>query len=104
MEAVETRDTQVRSYVDDGYLVVSGLLGREEVEEIKRETVQVAAWSLLPWKPRAKPDDPNFAELDRRNVVPVVGADPYAWKGYERNPGDMYVRQCDRRRYDSATR
>ncbi len=41
-QRVETRDTQVRSYVDDGYLVVSGLLGREEVEEIKSEIVQVA--------------------------------------------------------------
>ncbi len=35
-------DVQVRGYVDDGYVVVPKLLQGEEVEEIKREIVQVA--------------------------------------------------------------
>ncbi|CAN5837181.1 phytanoyl-CoA dioxygenase family protein [soil metagenome] len=87
----------------NGYLLHRSKRNRSEVYRRTLVTHYMNAWSLLPWQPRAKPDDPNFAELDRRNVVPVVGDDPYAWKGYERNPSDTYVRQRDRRRYDTAT-
>jgi len=45
------------------------------------------AWSLLPWRQRQRPEDPNVAELDSRRVVPVAGHDPYEWKGYETDPG-----------------
>ena len=31
-----------RSYVDDGFVVVPGLLGREEVEEVKEDIVRLA--------------------------------------------------------------
>lgn len=88
----------------NGYLLHRSKKNRSDVYRRTLVSHYMNAWSLLPWKPRAKPEDPNFAELDRRNVVPVIGDDPYAWKGYERNPGDAYVRQRDRRRYDTAAR
>ncbi|MBA3381468.1 MAG: phytanoyl-CoA dioxygenase family protein [Actinobacteria bacterium] len=88
----------------NGYLLHRSKKNRSEVYRRTLVTHYMNAWSLLPWKPRARPNDPNFAEIDRRNIVPVVGDDPYAWKGYERNPGDAFVRQRDRRRYDTAAR
>ena len=56
------------------------------------------AWSLLPWRQRQRPEDPNVAELDCRRVEPVAGDDPYAWKGYENDPDYVYIRQRDRAR------
>jgi hypothetical protein len=41
------------------------------------------AWSLLPW--RLKDGEQSVAAADRRNIVPVCGEDPYAWKGYEQS-------------------
>jgi len=34
--------TQVRSYVDDGFVIVPGLLGADEVEELKADTIRLA--------------------------------------------------------------
>ena len=58
------------------------------------------AWSLLPWRQRVEPGDPNMAELDSRRVVPVAGEDPYAWRGYERDPDWVYIRHRDRARVE----
>lgn len=52
------------------------------------------SWSLLPWMVR--PDE-NVASADRRNVVPVAGIDPYAWKGYEAAPRSVWMRTCKAR-------
>ncbi len=60
------------------------------------------AWSLLPWRQRRKPEDPNVAELDSRRVVPIAGDDPYEWKGYESDPDAVYIRHCDRPRVASG--
>ena len=38
------------------------------------------AWSLLPWSIE---EGESPARADRRNIVPVAGIDPYAWKGYQ---------------------
>lgn len=46
------------------------------------------AWSLLPWEVRA---GERPATADRRCVLPICGADPYAWKGYE-EPGGVWLR------------
>jgi ectoine hydroxylase-related dioxygenase (phytanoyl-CoA dioxygenase family) len=46
------------------------------------------AWSLLPW---ALKEGEAVANADRRSVVPVVGEDPYAWKGTEPG-GDVWLR------------
>ena len=34
--------TQVQSFIDDGYLVVSGLMAEAELDELKRDLVEVA--------------------------------------------------------------
>jgi len=52
------------------------------------------AWSLLPWdqEPHVRlGTDSRIATADNRNVVPVAGVDPYAWKGYEAG-GDILER------------
>jgi len=49
------------------------------------------AWSLLPWSIK---DDERPANADRRSVIPVSGIDPYAWKGYEETPNNIYLRHC----------
>ena len=49
------------------------------------------AWSLLPWQIR---EGESPASADRRNVVPVAGTDPYAWKGYDNPPQNVWLRAC----------
>src|ERR1051326_884593 len=46
------------------------------------------AWSLLPWSLK---EGEHVAMADRRNVVPVAGVDPYAWKGYETPPNNVWL-------------
>ncbi|MBI2192711.1 MAG: phytanoyl-CoA dioxygenase family protein [Planctomycetes bacterium] len=52
------------------------------------------AWSFLPWSLR-EGETPSRA--DRRCVVPVAGLDPYAWKGYETPPKNVWLRMCKAR-------
>ncbi len=42
----------------------------------------MSAESFLPWHP-PRPEDPNMAKLDHRDIVMVAGVDPYAHKGLE---------------------
>ena len=49
------------------------------------------SWSLLPWSIE---EDERPATADRRNVVPVAGVDPYAWKGYKTPPKSVGLRHC----------
>lgn len=49
------------------------------------------AWSLLPWQVR---EGETPATADRRCIVPVAGIDPYAWKGYEAPPNNVWLRPC----------
>ncbi len=55
------------------------------------------AWSLLPWhwsggNAEAPPETPS--RLDVRDVVPVAGVDPYAWKGYGTPAKGVWLRSC----------
>ncbi|MBA3845172.1 MAG: phytanoyl-CoA dioxygenase family protein [Planctomycetes bacterium] len=43
------------------------------------------AWSLLPWEGGA-------AAMDSRCITPVVGEDPYAWKGYVQPSKNVWLR------------
>lgn len=52
------------------------------------------AWSLLPW---AVEVDGSIAKTDNRRILSVAGADPYAWKGYERPPKSITMRDCKAR-------
>jgi phytanoyl-CoA hydroxylase len=47
----------------------------------------MSAESLLPWYDGITPQSGNFATLDNRNVVMVVGEDPYEFRGYTDNFG-----------------
>jgi phytanoyl-CoA hydroxylase len=47
------------------------------------------AWSLLPWMMGKGID---VGQEDYRTVVPAVGDDPYAWKGYTAAPDKTFVR------------
>jgi ectoine hydroxylase-related dioxygenase (phytanoyl-CoA dioxygenase family) len=49
------------------------------------------AWSLLPWSLKEKE---TVATADRRCIVPVAGVDPYAWKGYDPAPQNVWLRPC----------
>ncbi|MDP6052628.1 MAG: phytanoyl-CoA dioxygenase family protein, partial [Candidatus Latescibacteria bacterium] len=49
------------------------------------------AWSLLPWSIE---EGERVATADRRNIIPVSGVDPYAWKGYEKPPRSIHIRDC----------
>jgi hypothetical protein len=52
------------------------------------------AWSLLPWSLK---EGERVAMADRRNIIPVAGEDPYAWKGYEAGKNDVWLRTCKTR-------
>lgn len=45
------------------------------------------AWTTLPWERSG-----GIARDDYRVVVPVTGADPYAWKGYGDQPDRVFIR------------
>jgi hypothetical protein len=47
------------------------------------------AWSLLPW---SQQPDTAVAMSDCRAILPTAGADPYAWKGIETPPNQVYLR------------
>jgi hypothetical protein len=49
------------------------------------------AWSLLPWR---LGKDETMATADVREIVPVAGVDPYAWKGTVTPPQKVYLRKC----------
>ena len=49
------------------------------------------AWSLLPWSIK---EGETAATADRRCIVPVAGIDPYAWKGYDPAPRNVWLRPC----------
>ncbi len=49
------------------------------------------AWSLLPWSIK---EGEHVAMADRRKVIQVAGADPYAWKGLEPTEHDVWLRTC----------
>jgi phytanoyl-CoA hydroxylase len=51
----------------------------------------MTAESFLPWQIR---EGESPANADRRDVVHVAGVDPYAHKGYEIKPGNVWLRTC----------
>ena len=47
------------------------------------------AWSRLPWYLK---EGENTATADQREIIPVAGVDPYAWKGIESSPNAVFLR------------
>jgi hypothetical protein len=78
----------------NGYLLHRSRKNRSNIYRRVLVNHYMNAWSRLPWS-LAEGESP--ATADRRNVVPVAGVDPYAWKGYDTPPHNVYMRSCKAR-------
>ena len=84
----------------NGYLLHQSLLNRTQAS-YRRVLVNhyLSSESLLPWVKTA--EGLPVARAEMRRVIPVAGVDPYAWKGYEKQPASetrLYIRKA---RYDN---
>ena len=75
----------------NGYLLHRSFKNRSNVYRRVLVNHYCNAWSLLPWQVR---EGESPANADRRCVIPVAGTDPYAWKGYENPPNNVWLRTC----------
>ena len=75
----------------NGYLLHRSRKNRSDVYRRVLVNHYCNAWSLLPWSIE---EGERVANADRRNVLPVSGVDPYAWKGYQSQPQSVHLRQC----------
>jgi len=73
-----------------GYLLHASYKNRSQIYRRAVVNHYCNAWSHLPWSIK---EGESVAKCDRRNVIPVAGIDPYAWKGFEsQTPKDIWVR------------
>ena len=80
----------------NGYLLHQSLRNRTRAS-YRRVLVShyLSSESLLPWVKTA--EGLPVARADMRRVIPVAGVEPYAWKGYERQPASetrLYIRKA----------
>jgi len=75
----------------NGYLLHKSLKNRSEVYRRVLVSHYMNAWSLLPWSLK---EGEYPAMADRRSVILVAGSDPYAWKGYDNPPQNVWLRTC----------
>ncbi len=75
----------------NGYLLHRSHKNRSNIYRRVLVSHYMNAYSRLPWQVR---EGETPAAADRRNVVPVAGIDPYAWKGYEATPNSVGLRTC----------
>ena len=75
----------------NGYLLHRSRKNRSDVYRRVLVNHYCNAWSLLPWSIE---EGERVANADRRNILPVSGVDPYAWKGYQSPPQSVHLRQC----------
>jgi phytanoyl-CoA hydroxylase len=75
----------------NGYLLHRSFKNRGRVYRRVLVNHYCNAWSLLPWSLR---DGERPANADRRAILLVAGADPYAWKGTETPPNEVWLRTC----------
>jgi phytanoyl-CoA hydroxylase len=75
----------------NGYLLHRSRKNRSDIYRRVLVNHYCNSWSLLPW---SLAEGERVANADRRNVLPVSGIDPYAWKGYEDPPKSVHLRQC----------
>ena len=75
----------------NGYLLHRSRKNRSNVYRRVLVNHYCNAWSLLPW---SLEEGERVANADRRNILPVSGIDPYAWKGYQSPPQSVHLRQC----------
>lgn len=75
----------------NGYLLHRSFKNRSSVYRRVLVNHYCNAWSLLPWSIR---EGERPAIADRRGILLVAGIDPYAWKGYEEPPYNVWLRTC----------
>jgi len=75
----------------NGYLLHRSRKNRGNIYRRVLVNHYMNAWSLLPWHVK---EGESPANADRRGVFPVAGIDPYAWKGYDENPKNVWLRTC----------
>ena len=75
----------------NGYLLHRSRKNRSHVYRRVLVNHYCNAWSLLPWSLK---EGERPANADRRCIVPVAGVDPYAWKGYDTPPKNVWLRTC----------
>ena len=75
----------------NGYLLHKSLKNRSQIFRRVLVNHYMNAWSLLPWSLK---EGESVAMADRRSVIPVAGVDPYAWKGYDNPPQNVWLRTC----------
>lgn len=75
----------------NGYLLHRSHKNRSSVYRRVLVNHYMNAWSLLPWS--LQPGE-TVATADKRNVIPVAGIDPYAWKGYDTPAKNVWLRSC----------
>jgi phytanoyl-CoA hydroxylase len=76
----------------NGYLLHRSFKNRSK-NDYRRVLVNhyMNAWSHLPWQVK---QGESPANADRRAIIPVSGVDPYAWKGYEEESKNVWLRTC----------
>ncbi|MBW3624288.1 MAG: phytanoyl-CoA dioxygenase family protein [Armatimonadetes bacterium] len=75
----------------NGYLLHRSFKNRSSVFRRVLVNHYCNAWSRLPWSLK---EGETPATADRRDVIPVAGVDPYAWKGYDNPPKNVWLRTC----------
>jgi phytanoyl-CoA hydroxylase len=73
----------------NGYLLHRSFRNRSNRTRRALVNHYMNAWSLLPWM---MGNGVDVGREDYRTVVPTVGEDPYAWKGYTDAPAKSFVR------------
>jgi ectoine hydroxylase-related dioxygenase (phytanoyl-CoA dioxygenase family) len=75
----------------NGYLLHRSFKNRSNLYRRVLVNHYCNAWSLLPWSLK---EGERVANADRRNIILVAGIDPYAWKGTETPPSNVWLRTC----------
>jgi hypothetical protein len=75
----------------NGYLLHRSFKNRSQIYRRVLVNHYMNAWSLLPWSLQ---EGEHVAMADRRAIIPVAGIDPYAWKGYDNPPNNVWLRTC----------
>ena len=75
----------------NGYLLHRSRKNRSSVYRRVLVNHYCNAWSLLPWQVL---EGESPATADRRCIISVAGADPYAWKGRDNPPSQVWLRSC----------
>jgi len=84
----------------NGYLLHRSRKNRSNIYRRVLVNHYMNAWSRLPWS-LVEGESPSRA--DRRNIVPVTGIDPYAYKGYDQTANNVWLRTCKANQQETPT-